>query len=835
MSEFQITSGEVLEVLYGDSNPNLIYGIKVKPLDGTPSDDETTLSVITAKPLNTSILRIPIKGEVVLLLKAPSSYASGISEASDTYYFDIVSLQSSIHHNALPTVSSRKVQTGQTSGDSDKYNETNSGNTNTQEEPKIDENFSENPTVKPLQPYVGDLLIEGRYGNSIRFSTAPKSGKFTVAPKWSGGSESAPITIFRNSKQETDTQKINDFITEDFTNNENIIVMASGQNIEFEQGSGVVTAIQSKGITSWKDENWGTTPQTLISSGRLVFNSTQKEIIAFAKNGIGLSTETSIAIDAVDTVAINATKIELGDGAGEPLILGNSFKSWAENLIDQLSTLTVITPAGPSSPLSASPQWASISTLKAQLSNLLSDLSFTKKSVSTSSRNSSRIAKTTSLIITPEQEQQVQQLIDDAKEELPPVVDEQETEEDKWQRVANEEFISHKEDELEDGLFAAAEYYDYDIQVEDIDTSADEHFDYIKYIEIKPAQGGTGVNTGGSTGSGTISELFELIAGGEGTYNSINLGTAGDSPGGSANYAVTGKRNLTDISVGELINIQDKTNLNAVGKYQIIPSTMKDFVSKMKINKADKFDVATQERFPEYVVDFKRPIVGQYIKGKSDNKREAAQALAREFASVGLTYAEAGRLPGQTRFSEGGNKASISPQQIATALEKARNFYTNSANAASVVSVTDGENQKGRTAAKAAQSSLGILTGNPVVNQWVKEAGATPPARWCASAVNHWWKQAGLETPPKGRGASVAEWWKWAGETDRQSRTPIVGAVVIYQRSAGLTHCGIVVEINKNDGSYITIEGNTSVPNASVYGVGQKTQHNNVKGFVIPK
>ena len=113
MADFQITPAEVLEVLYGDSNPNLIYGIKVKPLDGTPSDDETTLSVMTAKPLNTSILRIPIKGEVVLILKAPSSYASGTKSTSDNYYFDIVSLQSSIHHNALPTISAKQVQTGQ--------------------------------------------------------------------------------------------------------------------------------------------------------------------------------------------------------------------------------------------------------------------------------------------------------------------------------------------------------------------------------------------------------------------------------------------------------------------------------------------------------------------------------------------------------------------------------------------------------------------------------------------------------------------------------------------------------------------------------------------------
>mgnify|MGYP000517786381 CR=1 FL=1 len=123
-----------------------------------------------------------------------------------------------------------------------KYNESESGNNQQPKDPKIDVNFTENPTVKPLQPYVGDVLIAGRYGNSIRFSTTPKSGKFTVQPNWSGGSESAPITIFRNSKQGIDTKQINDYITEDFTNEENVIVQASGQNIIFEQGSGVTTS-----------------------------------------------------------------------------------------------------------------------------------------------------------------------------------------------------------------------------------------------------------------------------------------------------------------------------------------------------------------------------------------------------------------------------------------------------------------------------------------------------------------------------------------------------------------------------------------------------------------
>ena len=488
MAEFQITSAEVLDVLYSDYNPNLIYGIKVKPLNGTPSGDDTSLSVITAKPLNTSILRIPIKGEVVLILKAPSSYASGTKLTSDNYYFNIVSLQSSIHHNALPTVSSRKVQIGQTSGDSDKYNESSSGNTNKQTDPKIDENFSENPTVKPLQHYVGDIIIEGRYGNSIRFSTTPKSGKFTVAPKWSNGPNSAPITIFRNSKQSLDTQKINDYITEDFTNNENIMVMASGQNIEFEQASGVTTSINSKSITSWKDENWGTTPQTLISSGRLVFNSSQKEIIAFAKNGIGLSTETSIAMDTKDIAVINANKIELGDESSEPLILGNTCKMWIESLIDKLSTLTVITPTGPSSPLTASPQWPVIVSLKAELTNLLSDLSFTKKSVSTSTKGSSKVLAIPDFKMTPEEKQKIQQIVDEVKAEA---AADTETPEQKQLR---EEYISLKERELdnEQHAHASIDTDDFEIDEYELEEEAKTSFSYIEDNPVQAAQGDTG-------------------------------------------------------------------------------------------------------------------------------------------------------------------------------------------------------------------------------------------------------------------------------------------------------------------------------------------------------
>lgn len=350
---FQIVPAEVLEVVYNDSNPNLIYSVKAKILDNTSAKDVSSITVITAKPLNINNIRIPLKGEVVLLIKAPTSFSTGIRNTCDVYYLDIVSLQSSTHHNSIPTVSSTTTQKNTAGGSSSNYSETSAGNVKKNTQPKVDSDFSENANIKPLQHYIGDVLYTGRYGNSIRFSTTPKSGNFTVKPKWSKGSAGSPITIIRNTNQTTSTSKTNDFVTENFTKDDNILVMASGQDIEFTQSSKQLSSINSKKLTSWNTENWGKTPQTLVSSGRIIFNSTQKEIMLFAKGGIGLSSETAIAIDSKDNISLNAKIIELGTDAKQPIILGDDF-------LKALGSLVVMSPQGPCQPLQSSPQWAQV-------------------------------------------------------------------------------------------------------------------------------------------------------------------------------------------------------------------------------------------------------------------------------------------------------------------------------------------------------------------------------------------------------------------------------------------------------------------------------------------
>ena len=177
----------------------------------------------------------------------------------------------------------------------------------------------------------------------------------------------------------------------------------------------------------------------------------------------------------------------------------------------------------------------------------------------------------------------------------------------------------------------------------------------------------------------TTSSLREIISSGEGGLNSVNRGNAGDTPGGAK--SILGK-NLTDMTVDDVFAAQRADRVRAVGKYQIIPDTMVGFVRYLKSKDIDtstaKFDERIQDMFFQYVIDIKRPSIGRYIRGESDNRAAAAQAFAREFASVGAAFPESieGYQPaqrGDTLYGgRGNNKASISPATIESALDRAR-------------------------------------------------------------------------------------------------------------------------------------------------------------------
>ncbi|QLF86065.1 hypothetical protein CC030809_00009 [Synechococcus phage S-CAM7] len=263
-----------------------------------------------------------------------------------------------------------------------------------------------------------------------------------------------------------------------------------------------------------------------------------------------------------------------------------------------------------------------------------------------------------------------------------------------------------------------------------------------EFPEVEKGTSAVGDGSSPSSGGGSSrgDALFDLIGSGEGDYNSVNRGNAGDTPGGAE--AIFGKP-LTEMTVGQVASAQQSGQVFAVGKYQIIPDTMVEFLrNSPDIKPTDKFDSRTQEKFKEYVINVKRPAIGKYLRGESDDRDAAAQAVAREFASVGLTKAEAGRGRGQSRYAgTGNNAASISPDQVASALDADRSA-TLSPPQPQAPQPANGQTPAPGKQNAALASSAGRLNKSRLDTSRFGRNG-------CVFAVNQAYKAAGM-TPPWG-------------------------------------------------------------------------------------
>lgn len=172
---------------------------------------------------------------------------------------------------------------------------------------------------------------------------------------------------------------------------------------------------------------------------------------------------------------------------------------------------------------------------------------------------------------------------------------------------------------------------------------------------------------------------------GVGGYNAYNKGTVG-------NNRIIGsdkKIDFSKITISEYFrrsklptykNSVHPDRLFAVGKYQIIPTTMEGAVKALNLDPNTTYlTPEVQDKiFFEYLIGSKRTAVRDYISGKSDNLPKAVLQLAQEFASIGVPYDTRGAKrqvkKGESYYSGvGGNVAKTKPEDVAKILTDIRN------------------------------------------------------------------------------------------------------------------------------------------------------------------
>ena len=201
--------------------------------------------------------------------------------------------------------------------------------------------FLERENIAPLLPFVGDVINEGRWGNSIRLSSTSKTYSNTSYNNWSNkGDNGDPITIIRNGQPKGTT---NGFlpISENINNDQSSIYLTSTQQVPI--------MASSKNYFSYgiDNENTPTLPekfegnQIIINSGRLIFNSTNDHIMLSSNKTINLNSKKGIYLDTPNDVVISTnSEIKLGgQEACESLILGDTLKNDLDFMLSVLIQL----------------------------------------------------------------------------------------------------------------------------------------------------------------------------------------------------------------------------------------------------------------------------------------------------------------------------------------------------------------------------------------------------------------------------------------------------------------------------------------------------------------
>ena len=219
----KVTSGRVVDIILDENHPLFEVNGGWSSL-GSIFFEKVTLSStsknpkakVRALPLLPNLRQYPVINELVVIFELPSKDIGANSTLTTFYYLNPISIWNHPNLNAYPNeLATPQVQDSENKS----YQQIEAGQVrrSTDEEVKINYNsplvggsFVPSDTVRSLMSYAGDFILEGRFGNSIRFGSTI-SGSTTnytssiINNNWStAGSSGEPITIIRNGQGEID-------------------------------------------------------------------------------------------------------------------------------------------------------------------------------------------------------------------------------------------------------------------------------------------------------------------------------------------------------------------------------------------------------------------------------------------------------------------------------------------------------------------------------------------------------------------------------------------------------------------------------------------------------
>ena len=345
---------------------------------------------LIAKPLLSNSKNYPLVNEFVLLFLLPDNQVSLGSNIKKYFYLNPISIWNNPHLNAYPNeeLSSTVQPSQQKSYQAIEQGQTRKSSSETinysYNSPLVGGTFVERSNIHPLLAFAGDIITEGRWGNSIRFGSTAKSDSILYGNNWSNTGENGnPITIIRNGQPEDTSEEGYLPIVEDINKDLSSIYLTSNQEIPLK-----TTITNNPSIRDNSLESLGSYQgsQVMLNSSRLVFN-------ANSTGSMLLNSEGAISLTSVYTVGIYSQEgdislqsgrgtIRLGDyNANQSIILGDNFMFDFQDLLKKLRNLCQLLVGEPELVLSTGAAGSVKTTINLMLDNIDSYTSKIVKSI----------------------------------------------------------------------------------------------------------------------------------------------------------------------------------------------------------------------------------------------------------------------------------------------------------------------------------------------------------------------------------------------------------------------------------------------------------------------
>lgn len=311
----------VIDVILDDSHPDYkLYGgpasmgaIKYRYLTSNEDESETGEEKFTgiAYPLDLHQKVVPLKNEVVLIVEGPNRDIDTASPKGKVFYSTIYSLWNHPHHGAFPV-------------------KTDSPDVN------IGEGIDEDSTIAPMQLFPGDFLLEGRLGQTLRFT----GGLSAKSPWIDESNKNSPLIILSNGQKETKEGFTP--IVEDINEDKSSIYLAADHTVNLTLANSKRASYETPPETPSNYKG----AQVLLNSDRILLNSKQSDVLISSATSFGVNSNT-VNIDGTDYACIDADKIYLGvqarvnqGAAKQPAVLGHRMEAFIQDVLSQLIAIS---------------------------------------------------------------------------------------------------------------------------------------------------------------------------------------------------------------------------------------------------------------------------------------------------------------------------------------------------------------------------------------------------------------------------------------------------------------------------------------------------------------